>query len=48
LRQSLKEQEATVCDLRQEAEEARKALDSERKQIEAELHFRPFSFVGLA
>jgi chromosome segregation ATPase len=31
LRQSLEEQEATVHDLRREAEEARKALDSESK-----------------
>jgi predicted nucleic acid-binding Zn-ribbon protein len=34
LRQSLEEQEATVYDLRREAEEARKALDSESKQVE--------------
>jgi predicted nucleic acid-binding Zn-ribbon protein len=48
LRQSLEEQEATIRDLRREAEEARKALDSERKQVEGELCFRPFSFVDLA
>jgi hypothetical protein len=48
LRQSLEEQEATARDLRREAEEARKALDSERKQVEGELRFRPFSFVNLA
>jgi hypothetical protein len=41
LRQSLEEQEATVRDLRREAEEARKALDSKRKQVEGELHFPP-------
>jgi hypothetical protein len=48
LRQTLEEQEATVRDLRREAEEARKALDSERKQVEGELRFCPFSFVDLA
>jgi chromosome segregation ATPase len=42
LRQSLEEQEATVCDLRREAEEARKALNLERKQVEGEL--RPALF----
>jgi hypothetical protein len=31
LRQSLEEQEATVHDLRREAEEARKALEVEKK-----------------
>jgi F0F1-type ATP synthase membrane subunit b/b' len=48
LRQSLEEQEATVRDLRREVEEARKALNSERKQVEGELRFLPFSFVDLA
>jgi hypothetical protein len=48
LRQSLEEQEATVRDLRREAEEAHKALDPERKQVEGELRFRPFWFVDLA
>jgi hypothetical protein len=48
LRQSLEEQEATVHDLRREAEEARKALDSERKQVDGELRFHPFSIVDLA
>jgi chromosome segregation ATPase len=42
LRQSLEEQEATVCDLRREAEEACKALDSERKQVKCELRSAPF------
>jgi hypothetical protein len=42
LRQSLEEQEATIRDLRHEAEEARKALNSERKQVEGELRFHPF------
>jgi predicted nucleic acid-binding Zn-ribbon protein len=37
LRQSLMEQETTVCDLRREAEEARKALEVEKKQVEGEL-----------
>jgi chromosome segregation ATPase len=48
LRQSLEEQEATVRDLRRDAKEACKALDSERKQVEGELRFCPFSFVDLA
>jgi hypothetical protein len=48
LRPSLQEQEATVHDLRREAEEGRKSLDSERKQVEGELRFRPSSFVDLA
>jgi hypothetical protein len=48
LRPSLKEQEATVHDLRREAEEGRKSVDSERKQVEGELRFCPFSFVDLA
>jgi hypothetical protein len=48
LHQSLEEQEATARDLRREAEEARKALDSERKQVKGEFCFRPFSFVDLA
>jgi hypothetical protein len=37
LRQSLEEQETTVRDLRREAEEARKALEVEKKQVEGEL-----------
>jgi hypothetical protein len=37
LRQSLEEQETTVRDLRQEAEEARKGLEVEKKQVEGEL-----------
>jgi hypothetical protein len=48
MHQSLEEQETTVRDLRREAEEARKALDSERKQVEGGFRFRPFSFVDLA
>jgi predicted transcriptional regulator len=48
LRQSLEEQEATVRDLRREAEEVRKALGSERKQVEGEFRFRPILFVDLA
>jgi hypothetical protein len=48
LRQSLEEQEATVCDLQREAEEAHKALDSERKKVEGELRFHHFLFVDLA
>jgi hypothetical protein len=48
LHQSLEEQEATVHDLRREAEEARKSLDSERKQVKGELRFCPLSFVDLA
>jgi hypothetical protein len=35
--QSLEEQEATVHDLRREAEEAHKALEVEKKQVEGEL-----------
>jgi predicted nucleic acid-binding Zn-ribbon protein len=37
LRQSLEEQETTVRDLRREAEEARKALEVEKKQVEGKL-----------
>jgi predicted nucleic acid-binding Zn-ribbon protein len=37
LRQSLEEQEATVRDLQRKAEEARKALEMEKKQVEGEL-----------
>jgi hypothetical protein len=48
LRQSLEEQETTVRDLRREAEEARQALDSQRKQVKGGFHFRPFSFVDSA
>jgi hypothetical protein len=36
-RQSLEEQETTICDLRREAEEARKALEVEKKQVEGGL-----------
>jgi predicted nucleic acid-binding Zn-ribbon protein len=39
LRQSLEEQEATVRDLWREAEEERKALEVEKKQVESELVF---------
>jgi hypothetical protein len=39
LRQFLEEQEATVCDLRREDEEPRKALDSERRQVKGESLF---------
>jgi hypothetical protein len=42
--QSLEEQEATVLDLRREAEEARKALEVEKKQVEGELLSNCFSF----
>jgi hypothetical protein len=53
LRQSLEEQEATVHDLRREAEEARKALEVEKKQVEGELvsvcfSARRFVFRGFA
>jgi predicted nucleic acid-binding Zn-ribbon protein len=37
LRQSLEEQEATVLSLRQAAEDAREALEVEKKQVEGEL-----------
>jgi hypothetical protein len=40
--QSLKEQETTARDLRREAEEARKALEVEKKQVEGELVFVRF------
>jgi hypothetical protein len=39
LRQSLKEQEATVPSLRQAAEDARQALEAEKKQVKVELVF---------
>jgi hypothetical protein len=42
LRQSLEEQDAMVCDLQRDAEEARKSLGSERKQVEGESHSAPF------
>jgi hypothetical protein len=42
LHQSLEEQEATVRGLRREVEEARRALDLERKQVEGESSFCPF------
>jgi hypothetical protein len=47
LRQSLKEQKTTVCDLRREAEEARKALEVEKKQVEGGLFSVRFSLVYL-
>jgi hypothetical protein len=47
LRHSLKEQETTVCDLRREAEEARKALEVEKKQVEGGLSSIRFSLVDL-
>jgi predicted nucleic acid-binding Zn-ribbon protein len=40
--QSLEEQETTVRDLRREAEEAHKALEVEKKQVEGELVFVRF------
>jgi hypothetical protein len=42
LRQSLEEQEATVRDLQCQAEEARKSLEGEKKQVEGELTFVRF------
>jgi hypothetical protein len=39
LRQSLEEQEATVLSLRQVVEDARQALEAEKKQVEGELSF---------
>jgi DNA repair exonuclease SbcCD ATPase subunit len=39
LRQSLEQQEATVLYLRQATEDAREALEAERKQVEGELVF---------
>jgi hypothetical protein len=39
LRQSLKEQEATVLNLRLVAEDARASLEAERKQVEGGLPF---------
>jgi hypothetical protein len=47
LRQSLEEQEATVLSLRQAAEDAREALEAEKKQVEGELLFACLSLVGL-
>jgi DNA repair exonuclease SbcCD ATPase subunit len=47
LHQSLEEQETTVCDLRREAEEARKALEVEKKQVEGGLFSVRFSLVDL-
>jgi myosin heavy subunit len=44
LHQFLEEQEATVLDLRRKAEEARKALEVEKKQVEGELLSICFSF----
>jgi hypothetical protein len=48
LRQSLEEQETTVRDLRREAEEACKALEVEKKQVEGELVSCVFRFVDLS
>jgi predicted nuclease with TOPRIM domain len=46
--QSLEEQEATVLSLRQVAEDAREALEAERKQVEGELVFAcPFDLFGI-
>jgi hypothetical protein len=42
LRQSLEEQEATVHDLQRKAEEARKSLEGEKRQVEDELTFVRF------
>jgi hypothetical protein len=42
LRQSLEEQEATVLSLRQAAEDARQALEAEKKQVKGELSFVRF------
>jgi peptidoglycan hydrolase CwlO-like protein len=42
LRQSLEEQEATVHDLQRQAEEARKSLEGEKKQVEGEFTFVRF------
>jgi hypothetical protein len=39
LRKSLEEQEAMVLSLRQAAEDARQALEAEKKQVEGELSF---------
>jgi chromosome segregation ATPase len=47
LRQSLEEQETTVRDLWREAEEARKALEVEKKQVEGGLFSVRFSLVDL-
>jgi hypothetical protein len=48
LRQSLEEQETTVRDLRREAEEARKALEVEKKQVEGGLFSVCFSLCRFA
>jgi predicted nucleic acid-binding Zn-ribbon protein len=48
LRQSLEEQETTVRDLRREAEEAHKALEVEKKQVEGELVSVRFLLVDLS
>jgi hypothetical protein len=44
--QSLEEQEATVLSLRQAAEDTRKALEAEKKQIKGESLFACLSLVG--
>jgi predicted transcriptional regulator len=46
LRQSLKEQDATVLSLRQAAEDAREALEADKKQVEGELRFACPLLVG--
>jgi hypothetical protein len=48
LRQSLEEQEAIVRDLQRQAEEARKSLEGEKKQVEGELTFVRFLLVNLS
>jgi soluble cytochrome b562 len=40
--QSLEEQEAAVLDLQRQAEEARKSLEGEKKQVEGEFSFVRF------
>jgi hypothetical protein len=47
LRQSLEEQEVTVLGLQQAVEDARQALEAEKKQVEGELSFVVFSLVDL-
>jgi hypothetical protein len=42
LRQSIEKQEATVLDLQRRAEEARKSLEGEKKQVEGEFTFIRF------
>jgi predicted nucleic acid-binding Zn-ribbon protein len=47
LRQSLKEQEASVLKLQRQAEEARQSLEGEKKQVEGEFAFTRLSFIDL-